>query len=124
MSIHAVARLAVAMLIALVLPIQATAGAVAGLCMALGHHGDAVAMDHSIEGAPHAHDGHDHGSPQSNGTEGGHCSPCAACCGVASISGLPDLSIDAAASFAPVSDPVSHFAGRLPERLDRPPLSL
>ena len=80
-----------AVLVALVVPIQGMASVAAGQCMALGHHQDAG--DNG--------DGHDHGAQshadngkhaEENGADA-HCGPCAACCASVSIAPLSDVSI-------------------------------
>jgi hypothetical protein len=115
-----------AVLVALVVPIQGMAALSAGQCMDLGHH--QAAMDH--DGAPHSHDGpphsHDGAGGHDQGGEGSnpHCGPCAACCASASIAGVAGVSV---ASTAATSQYVfSQFApiGVQPDGLDRPPLAL
>jgi hypothetical protein len=110
--------------LALVVPVQATAALTAGLCMSMGHHeGAADDSDHSM----HSHaDGHE-GSPADRATDAGneaHCGPCAACCASASIAGAPALAIGAAPGHpAYVFSPYPPL-GVQPDGLDRPPLAL
>lgn len=113
-------RLLTAFALALTIPLQGLAAATAGVCMAMGHHQtdmSAAAHDH---GADHRQDedGSDHSS------DGAHCAPCVACCAAAHIAPaahvyLPEISPAAAIAASP-----SLPAGFLPEKLDRPPLSL
>lgn len=121
MSGTSLARVALAFLVALVIPVHATAGAIAGLCSALGHH-EALAVG---ERAPDAGSSASHGGhyTQADGQDGSQCAPCGTCCGVATISGALELSVGLSVSFQPVNEPVSHIAGLPPARLDRPPLS-
>jgi hypothetical protein len=119
---NAVARLAIAMLVALVIPVHATAGAVADLCMVLGHHGGGAAAEHDATAHSHQSDGR--GGSQVDGHDGGACASCAACCGTAAISGLQVRPIEPFGSYPPTSKLPSGLSGLLPERLDRPPLAL
>jgi hypothetical protein len=105
-----------AVVIALVVPLQGMASVMAGQCMAFGHHDDAP-MSHADDG----HDGHDHETE----SKSPHCGPCAACCGSASMA-APSLSIGAvsATADAPYVLAVLPPARLAPGELDRPPLAL
>ena len=106
--------------LALVVPLQATAALTAGLCMSMGHHDDG---DHSA----HSHAEGDEHSPAADATDAGnnaHCGPCAGCCASASIAGTP-----ASAVFSVPGHPAYVFSpypplGVQPDGLDRPPLAL
>ena len=124
----------VALLIALIVPVQGMAVVVATLCTALGHHQEAV--DHVAAGdsqetqVDHDHSAHSHHdgagdtSPEGAGTNGSHCGPCTACCASASISGPVRLSIPAGVSAAPyVFFQSPPFSVQL-DGLDRPPTAL
>lgn len=120
-----IARL-LAVVVALVVPLQGMASVMAGQCMAFGHH-DAPAMDH---GGHASHDGHDDHAADSHAPSGeadgmqDHCGPCAACCASATIAGPAPLALAPEAFSAPyafVSQPPVRLA---PDELDRPPLSL
>jgi hypothetical protein len=119
----------IAVLVALVVPLQGMAALAASQCMALGHH-DAAAMDHAahaMDRDAHAEhgDGHDHAShAASDEPEGTHCGPCTACCASATIAGAAPLAIEPDAFSAPyafVAQPPVRLA---PDELDRPPLAL
>lgn len=121
-------RLFVALMVALIVPLQGMASVMAAQCMAAGHH-DAVAMSHSE--AADGHDAHGHGhehehdanpSPE---TKSPHCGPCAACCASASLAS-PALGLAAAPSTADAPYVFSQFLppGERPGSLDRPPLAL
>jgi hypothetical protein len=118
----------IAVVVALVVPLQGMAALAASQCMALGHH-EAPAMHHDAQAA-HA-DGHDHDSHAASGdpdasdeADGSHCGPCTACCASASIAGPSALVIEPdtfSAPYAFVSQPPVRLA---PDELDRPPLPL
>ena len=116
------ARILIALALALTVPIQGVAAATAGLCMALGHHGTGLAGSHDhAAGAdhhPHQHTGSD------NSAASAHCPPCVACCAAAAISSLPRISVPepSTASVVAASEPL--FPGIEPDKLDRPPLAL
>jgi len=115
------ARLLIAFVLALTVPLQGIAAVSAGVCMALGHHGEAApGAHHHADSAAHHHGG------ESGSERGGeaHCPPCVSCCAAAAI---------VAFSFTPPPDPARvcaldalllSFSGVTPERLDRPPLAL
>jgi len=119
---HLLRVLAGAMLV-LAVPVQGFASVSGGICMALGHHGDAApAHDHGAGDAAHHHD--EDGSPSDNHSDGGHCAPCAACCAAAAIAAftvplVPDRTVGLL-----VPAPLASFHGIAPDRLDRPPLVL
>lgn len=126
-----------AIVIALVVPLQGMAVVVAGQCMAFGHHEAVAGHDsHSHGQAAHVQDNHDHAdhshaddtassaqSDESSGN-GAHCGPCTACCASASIAGPGGVSILSSPfnakyvfwQFPPI--------GVEPDGLDRPPLAL
>lgn len=116
-----------AVLIALVVPLQGMASVMAGQCMAFGHH--EAPMSHAADGHE-GHDSHDgHGGHDGHGDEpeskSPHCGPCAACCGSASMA-APSLPIGAVstpadAPYVFASLPPARFP---PGELDRPPLAL
>jgi len=123
-----------ALLIALVVPLQGMAAVMAAQCMALGHHQDAASHAGAVGAnetqADHDHSAHSHqdgagdASPDDGGSNGSHCGPCTACCASASISGPVGLSIPAGASnasyaFSPSTPPSVQLDG-----LDRPPTAL
>jgi hypothetical protein len=124
-----------AVVIALLLPLQGMAVVVAGQCMAFGHHEATVSHDDHGQTA-HGQDGHDHASHShaedatgtAQGDEGdgnsAHCGPCTACCASASITGPAGVSIQSSASS--MSYVFSQFPpiGVQPDGLDRPPLAL
>jgi len=103
-------RLAVVLLLALAVPLQAVAAVTAGVCMVLGH-GDAHA--HHDEEAHHSPDG-----------KNNHCPPCVACCAAAAIAYFVphtavDQRVESVASAVIVSLPAL-----APHCLDRPPKSI
>ena len=109
-----------AVVVALVVPLQGMASVMAGQCMAFGHH-DAP-MSHTDVG--HAgHDGHQGGEPESKAS---HCGPCAACCASAS---MVAPSITAANSISTTTDAPYSVTFLPPARLalgklNQPPLAL
>ena len=116
------ARILIALVLALTVPIQGAAAATAGLCMVLGHHEAGFAGSHD-HGAGAVHHQHHHTSTDKS-AGGAHCPPCVACCAAAAISSL-------ALIFAPEAPTVSAIAaseplspGIQPDKLDRPPLAL
>lgn len=118
----------IAVLVALVVPLQGMAALAASQCMALGHH-DAAAMgqgvqdshaDHGHEGAAHEHDQ----ESQPGDSSSPHCGPCTACCASATMSGPAPLAIVPEVFGAPYLFAAQHFVRLAPDELDRPPLSL
>lgn len=112
----------VAVLIALVVPLQGMAALAASQCMAFNHH-DAPALHH------HAAAGEDHGShgdpEQKAEDKASHCAPCAACCASASLAAPPVQTVGADAPHARIESLHATFApGLPPDELDRPPLPL
>ena len=122
-----------AVVIALVVPLQGMAVVVAGQCMAFGHHDGATAGhdNHGQDADGHDHASHSHAddttsSAHSDEADGNsaHCGPCTACCASASITGPAGVPILSSASnaiyvfwqFPPI--------GVQPDGLDRPPLAL
>lgn len=121
-------RLLLVLAIALAVPIQGVAAVAAGLCMELGHHqdGQASAHDHS---AVQAHDVHKSPSADSKpagdkSADGSHCPPCVSCCAAAVIAPAAHISIPDSFPAAAITATQYSIAGVLPEKLDRPPLSL
>lgn len=126
-----------AIVIALVVPLQGMAVVVAGQCMAFGDHEAAAGHDsHSHGQAADVQDNHDHvrhshaddtaSSAQSDESSGNsaHCGPCTACCASASIAGpggVPILSAPSNAKYVFWQFPP---IGVEPDGLDRPPLAL
>jgi hypothetical protein len=113
------ARFLIALMLALVVPIQGVAAATAGLCMAMGHHDTGTAT--------HAHeadsDDHYHGeSSKSSGSA--HCAPCVACCAAAAISPVAPFFMPQLPSASAFAAAALSFSGIQPEQLDRPPLAL
>lgn len=120
----------IAVVVALIVPLQGMAALAASQCMALGHH-DAAAMgmgmaaqdshgDHGHEGAVHEQDR----EAQSGDAPSPHCGPCTACCASAAMSGPAPLSIAPEVLGAPyvfAAEPPVRLA---PDELDRPPLAL
>ena len=116
-----IARLLVALVLALAIPLQGMASVSAGVCMAMGHH----------DGAPASHDygsEADHSAPHDHDTDGSdssaHCAPCVACCAAASIAPAASLALPEPAPAAALAGLISLHPGFLPETLDRPPLVL
>jgi len=117
-----------AIVFALIVPVQGMAAVVAGQCMAFGHHqGDGESNAHAHD----ALDGHDHDSSahaQSHATDedqsAAHCGPCTACCGTASIVSAASLALPAERSEAQYFFFASPPLGVQPDGLFRPPLSL
>lgn len=106
----------IAVVVALVVPLQGMASVVAAQCMAFGHHDAPPSHD--------AHDGHE-GPGQEAETKSPHCGPCAACCASAGLaSPAPGLAIAPSTADAPYV--LSQFLppGERPGSLDRPPLAL
>ena len=110
--------------IALILPVQAMAAAVAGLCMAMGHHEMVQAASH--DHATHAGPVYDEpaSAEAGDGAKVPHCGPCTACCASVTVAGPAGIALPASISTAPYV-----FAQRAPpsiplEGLDRPPLAL
>ena len=109
------ARILIALALALIVPIQGAAAATADLCMALGHH-EAYAADH---GANHAHD-----SDSDDHAGSAHCPPCVACCAAAAISSLALIFVPEAPTVSAIAASEPLFPGIQPDKLDRPPLAL
>jgi hypothetical protein len=111
------------LVLALAIPVQGFASVGAGICMALGHHGDAgAAHDHEAGGAPHVHD--QDASAGDHHDDGGHCAPCVACCAAAVIAAFPAAVVPEPAVSLPIGAAPASFDGIAPDRLDRPPLAL
>lgn len=122
-------RVFVAGLLVLALPVQGFAAVSGGICMGLGHHGDAAAMhDHSAPAGDqddHAALEHHHDGDSSSGKHAGdgHCAPCVACCAAAAIAAFPPP-VFADRSVTPlVPASLAAFHTIEPQRLDRPPLA-
>ena len=127
-------RVLVAVLVALVVPLQGAAAVAAGQCMALGHHQEGGPDQ------PHVHDGsddaagvHEHSGQTAvdtavEGSEEGaknpHCGPCAACCSSVSIAGNPSLPILGAPANTKYLLSQSPLRGSELRSIERPPLAL
>lgn len=121
----------VAVLVALVVPLQGMAALAASQCMALGHHDAAMAHDAQASQEGHEHHGHDaaadhdgHAKADDSDSGSSHCGPCTACCASATIAGPAPLAIEPdtfSAPYAFVAQPPVRLA---PDELDRPPLAL
>jgi hypothetical protein len=107
----------VAVLMALVVPLQGLAAVSAAQCMALGHHQD---------GDEHGHDVHSHaddgqvGKPETNG----HCGPCAACCASVAIASRSDVWFLPSPTSAPYVVSQAPPTGIAPDGVYRPPHTL
>lgn len=116
-----------AVVMALVVPVQGMAALAAAQCMTMAHHQDAGAAGHA-----HEHDGaqadehaHDSGALDDEDTgKKPHCGPCTSCCTSATIAGQALLSISSARS--DTDHVFSQFPplGVQPDGVYRPPLSL
>lgn len=124
-----------AVVIALVVPLQGMAVVVAGQCMAFGHHEETAGHDNhgqTVDGqgghdrASHSHA--DDTTSTAQGDEGdgnnAHCGPCTACCASASIAGPAGVSILSSPSNAKYVFWQFPPIGVQPDGLDRPPLAL
>ena len=117
-----------AVVVALVVPVQGMAVVVAGQCMAFGHH-EAPAGDQSHGQAEDGHAGHSHeagGGTDDDESAGNdaHCGPCTACCASASIAGPAKLLILSSPATATYVFSQLPPLGVQPDGLDRPPLAL
>ena len=119
-----------AVVLALLVPMQGMAAVAADLCMAFGHHQDA-GMEHDA----HAADGHDHAThshdeagsnAHAENTDGkaAHCGPCTACCASAGIAGAVGFSIPSSPASADYVFSQYPLLGVQPSGLFRPPLAL
>jgi len=124
-------RMLAVALVALAVPVQGFAAVSAGLCMALGHHGDGPGThDHGSSGVAHkgehgavADHHHDDGSGGDKGSHA-HCPPCVSCCAAAAIASFPSAAISEVAADPLVPSPLVSSYGVAPDKLDRPPLAL
>jgi hypothetical protein len=108
-----------AVLVALVVPLQGMASVAAGQCMALGHHQD--------DGDGHDHDAQSHADGGKHAEKSGtsaHCGPCAACCASVSIAPLSGVSILPPPTIAQYVFSQFPTIGIQPDGVYRPPLSL
>jgi hypothetical protein len=123
-----------AVVIALVIPVQGMAALAAGLCMSFGHH-DTVAEDqgHAAHGhdaddhAPHSHDEAGAPGPVADAADEGHaahCAPCTGCCTSVSIAGPIVLTIAAPPTHPKYVITQHPPLGLQPGGLYRPPLAL
>jgi len=121
----------IAVIAALVVPLQGIAAVAAGICMSMGHHQSAAADGgHGEQG----HDGHDHATHSHSDTgeasaadfgEGKpHCGPCMACCASASIAGPVAFPISASTFHPQYLFSQYPPLGVEPHGLYRPPLAL
>lgn len=108
-----------AVLVAVVLPLQGMATVAAGQCMALGHHQDA-----GSEAADHAHPAEPDTGHADEAADNGHCGPCTACCATASIAVADRIPLLPAAAEAAYAFRQSSPPGVDSDSLYRPPLSL
>jgi len=117
-----------AVLVALVVPIQGMASVAAGQCMALGHHQDAGDNGHGHDdGDGHDHDAHsqaDGGKPAGESGTNAHCGPCTACCASASIASPTLASIVRAPTVTQYAFSQFPPIGVEPDGVYRPPLPL
>jgi len=115
------ARLLIAFVLALTVPLQGIAAVSAGVCMALGHHGEAAPEAHH-----HADSAAHHHGDESGSEKGGeaHCPPCVSCCAAAAIVSFPPFVVDRQPASPVIAAPPAAFSGVAPETLDRPPLAL
>lgn len=108
-----------AVLVALVVPLQGMALVAAGQCMALGHH--------QGTGDAHEHDAHSHadgGKYPQDGEMNSHCGPCTACCAPASMAPPAVVSIIPAATLTQYAFSQFPPVGMEPDGVYRPPLPL
>lgn len=119
--------LALAMLV-LAVQVQGFAAVSGGMCMDLGHHGDADAQhDHGAAAwQQHDHDAgadHHHDGDGSDGKHGDHCAPCVACGATVAIAAFPPYVMPDRTVSPLHPAPLASFKGIGPERLERPPLA-
>jgi len=112
------ARLFIALILAVSVPAQAISAVTAGMCMALGHHDSGHAQPHQHDGAAHEHESSDSHAVDS------HCAPCAGCCAAAAISSFASLVNPEPPIASVMSRSTASFTGVQPDLLDRPPLAL
>lgn len=117
-----------AVVVALVVPLQGMALVAAAQCMALGHHQEAGDNGHAHQsGDGHDHDGQSHADgerhAEENGT-GAHCGPCAACCASVPIAALSDVSILSPPTIGEYVFSRVPPSGMEPDGVYRPPLTL
>jgi hypothetical protein len=117
-----------AVLVALVVPLQGMTSVTVGQCMTLGHHQDAGDNFHERhEGDGHSHNGHSHADEGKHAEDSGtgtHCGPCAACCASVSIAPLSDVWIRPHPTIAQYLFSQSPPTGIEPDGVYRPPLPL
>lgn len=119
-----VIRLVLALLLALLVPLQGFAAVSAGICQAIGHHDMAAEHAHD-EGEAH---GPSYGAPHKPSPEvppsDAHCAPCVACCAAAAIApSVPAVFADWRADAVNAATPPP-LSGIQPALLERPPLAL
>jgi hypothetical protein len=107
------ARILIALSVALLVPLQGLAAAQGDLCVGIGHHGHDAGG-----GAKHDHGGND------DGKAAAHCTPCVACCAAAAIAPAVTLLTPDQRAGAQVGASPPLLSGIQPETLDRPPLVL
>jgi hypothetical protein len=117
-----------AVMVALVVPLQGMATVAASQCMALGHHQDARDSGHAHDDADgHHHDAQSHADGGKHAEESGtsaHCGPCATCCASASIASPSDVPILRPATIAQYVFSQFPPTGIEPDGVYRPPLAL
>ncbi|HEX2333004.1 MAG TPA: hypothetical protein VHI32_07515 [Burkholderiales bacterium] len=113
-----------AVLVALVVPLQGMAAVAAGQCMALGHHEDGGEHNSSHAHAPDSHSHADSGKPVGESETNADCGPCIACCSSVSIAPLYGASILPPPAIAQYMFSQFPPIGIEPDGVYRPPLSL
>ena len=124
-------QLLVALLVALI-PLQGLAALSVGICRDLERSQESgqrpvsanVVHAHSHDAQPGAADGPGHGSKAAGEHHTAHCAACAACGVSAGIVALAPFPIAEAPRSGVITHTASQFSGYVPERIDRPPLSL
>lgn len=115
-------RLFVALVVALIVPLQGMASVLAAQCMVAGHY-DAASTSHAEAADGHDVHGSGHNADPSPESKSPHCGPCAACCASAGLAS-PALGLVFAPSTSDAPYVLSQFLppGERPGSLDRPPL--
>lgn len=127
-------RLLTSFMVMFTVPLQGMAAVTAGICMALGHHGDtAVAAEH--QHPEHAQSEYsravaDIAEPAVGPKDGGpggphsHCAPCVACCASLAVAPAAKFPIPGSPAGSVLPAATAFPSGVTPEKLDRPPLAL
>lgn len=120
------ARLLVALTVAVLVPLQGLAAMTAGVCMAMGHHDGAPSAAEHDHATAHEHGAHEgaaeHGSD--SGEPSAHCAPCVACCAAACIPSAMSVSFPHPLPLAALGALPAAPPGFVPDSFDRPPLAL